>query len=366
MKQIIIGLAILFLHSSAYSQLFIGSGSTLAMASSAGIPTLTLQDASLINNGTFVPGLSDVYFQQSSVMANQSIGGSSVPSFDYIIIDMNEQALVLDTDIEVSGRVVFQSGDCDLNGHTTTLADGVDIGNENNNSSFVGPNGGEVMTTVTLNAPSSENPGNIGATITSSKNLGEVTIQRTHVPVSSGGGQSIARTYTITPANNADLDATLRLSYFDKELNGTAEADLSLWQKEGADWYGKGYSDRDAAGDWVEQSGIDAFSEWTLGNVIFTPVINLDQGQSLVIGDLFPNPSGSSSSLVQFEVNSPGNMDLHLRVIDPLGRIVQQRIQPVYSGNQYLSLETLDWSPGMYIIQLETGQETAQLKLNKL
>lgn len=366
MKQIIIGLAILFLHSSAYSQLFIGSGSTLAMASSAGIPTLTLQDASLINNGTFVAGLSDVYFQQSSVMANQSIGGSSVPSFDYIIFDMNEQALVLDTDIEVSGRVVFQSGDCDLNGHTTTLADGVDIGNENNNSSFVGPNGGEVVTTVTLNAPSSENPGNIGATITSSKNLGEVTIQRTHVPVSSGGGQSIARTYTITPANNADLDATLRLSYFDKELNATAENNLSLWRMEGNAWYGKGYSDRDANANWVEQTGIDAFSEWTLGNAIFTPVIDLDQGQSLMIGDLFPNPSGSASSQVHFQVNSPRELDLHLRVIDPLGRIVLQQVQRVHTGDQLVSLETMDWSPGMYIVQLATANESAQLTLNRL
>lgn len=366
MKQIIIGLAIFFMHSSAYCQLFIGSGSTLALSSNAGIPSLTLQDASLINNGTFVPGLSDVYFQQSSVMANQSIGGSSVPTFDYVIIDMNDQALVLDTDIEVSGRVVFQSGDCDLNGQTTTLADGVDIGNENNNSSFVGPNGGEVVTTVTLNAPSSENPGNIGATITSSKNLGEVTIQRTHMPVSNGGSQSIARTYTITPANNADLDATLRLYYFDKELNGTAEADLSLWRKEGNDWYGKGYSSRDANADWVEQTGIDAFSEWTLGNAIFTPVIDLDQGQSLTIGDLFPNPSGSSSSRVQFEVDTPRDLDLHLRVIDPLGRIVLQQVQHVIAGNQLVSLETLDWSPGMYIIQLATADESAQLTLNKL
>ncbi|HRW74310.1 MAG: T9SS type A sorting domain-containing protein [Lewinellaceae bacterium] len=366
MKQIIIGLAIFFMHSSAYCQLFIGSGSTLALSSNPGIPSLTLQDASLINNGTFVAGLSDVYFQQSSVMANQSIGGSSVPSFDYIIIDMNDQALVLDTDIEVSGRVVFQSGDCDLNGQTTTLTDGVDIGNENNNSSFVGPNGGEVVTTVTLNGPSSENPGNIGATITSSKNLGEVTVRRTHVPVSSGGGQGINRKYTITAANNADLDATLRLSYFDKELNGTTENSLSLWRKEGNAWYGKGFSDRDATGNWVEQTGIDAFSEWTLGNVIFTPVIDLDQGQSLTIGDLFPNPSGSSTSLVQFQVNSPRDLDLHVRVIDPLGRIIHQQVQHVLAGDQYVPLQTLDWSPGMYVIQLQTADESAQLTLHKL
>jgi hypothetical protein len=65
------------------------------------------------------------------------------------------------------------------------------------------------------------NPGNLGAFITSAANVGVVTIRRGHVSQSGAGlASSINRYYSITAENNTNLNATLRLKYFDAELNG--------------------------------------------------------------------------------------------------------------------------------------------------
>src|SRR5439155_20397820 len=100
----------------------------------------------------------------------------------------------------------------------------------------------EVILAPTLNNPQSMNPGNLGATITSSKNLGLVTIKRGYKEQSGGNAfnKSILRYYKITPANNTQLSATLRFSYLDAELNGVNESTANLFKSanNGSIWTG--------------------------------------------------------------------------------------------------------------------------------
>ena len=48
-------------------------------------------------------------------------------------------------------------------------------------SHIIGATGGYVQIIMPLNAPAASNPGNLGATITSNKNLGSTIIRRGHV-----------------------------------------------------------------------------------------------------------------------------------------------------------------------------------------
>src|SRR5690606_1462662 len=123
-------------------------------------------------------------------------------------------------------------------------------------SHIIGPLGGEVTVTVPLNAPSSVNAGNLGAVISSVQNLGEVLIKRGHRAITLTNGQSIQRSYVITPSNNGGLDATLRLRYLDSELNGLPEGDLGLWRSvDGLRGDYENFSGRDASQNYVDRTG---------------------------------------------------------------------------------------------------------------
>jgi hypothetical protein len=74
---------------------------------------------------------------------------------------------------------------------------------------------------------------------------------------------------------------------------------------------------------------------------------------------VMPNPS-SSSFTVSLE-GEPGK-SLQLRVTDVLGRLVESRsnVQP----NTQLKVGQ-NWKPGIYILQVQQGQESKTIKLVK-
>jgi hypothetical protein len=76
---------------------------------------------------------------------------------------------------------------------------------------------------------------------------------------------TVTRTYTITPPGGAGFSATLRLRYKDAELNGLNESTLELWRYNGASWVSPtGGATRDTTNNWVEETGITAFSPWAI------------------------------------------------------------------------------------------------------
>ncbi len=76
---------------------------------------------------------------------------------------------------------------------------------------------------------------------------------------------TVLRTYQITPVGGAGFSATTKLHYKDSELNGLNEATLELWRYNGASWASpSGSATRDGVNNWVEESGITAFSPWTI------------------------------------------------------------------------------------------------------
>ena len=130
--------------------------------------------------------------------------------------------------------------------------------------------GGLLTADRALNSPSQADPAGLGAMLSASVDLGEVTITRGHtVQTASNGNESIRRYYDIVPSqNNSDLSATLTHTYADAELNGLSESDLELFKSEdgGSTWSEEGVDSRDASTNEVTLSGIESFSRWTLGS----------------------------------------------------------------------------------------------------
>ena len=266
-KIVTVCLLIMVIQSAAAQNTFkIQPGAIIKIT---GGEQITLQDMNLDNDGTFnmVPGDGTIRFSGSQ---NNTITGTSVPNFD--VLEMAKTGggkLSLLRNININSAINFTSGLLDLNNKNILLQPTALLNSESESSRITGANGGYVEITKTLNAPSAVNPGNLGAIITTSQNLGSTIIRRGHKSQvnANGNGNSIFRYYDIIPSNNSALNATLRLQYFDAELNGLGESIIVLWKSiDNITWTNQGFTTRNTVTNFVEKINITDFSRWTLSS----------------------------------------------------------------------------------------------------
>ena len=219
------------------------------------------------------------YHASSSLLENKfrftgsndvNIEGTTLPLFSILEINKTGTAkIILQRPIEVRQTLSFMSGLVELNNFSIDLSTTGQLIGEGENTRIIGANGGYIQIVNTLNAPNSSNPGNLGAIITSSQNLGIVTIKRGHRSQTngSGAGNSVLRYYDIEPTNNSGLNATLRFSYLDAELNTLDENSIVLWKSPDTQtWTEIGGDSRNTTSNWVEKTAINDFSRWTLSS----------------------------------------------------------------------------------------------------
>lgn len=239
----------------------------------SGNTVVTIQDLDFINNGNFTGGNSLVKFTGNS---DNNIGGGSITAFyDLEISKAASKKMYLQSNIILDHELNFTSGLFDLNQKTLTLAGTAFLNNENENSRMTGLNGGEAIITLNLNAPNNINPGNLGAVITSALDLGSVIIKRGHkMQTGTGLSSSISRYFDIQPTNNTNLNATLRIKYFDAELNQQNENSMIMFRSadNGINWTNQSINSFDAAANFVEKTGISSFSKWTLSSAATAPL----------------------------------------------------------------------------------------------
>ena len=264
MKKYLLLYKILFLSIQGFGQLNISTGAHWV---NSGNVTVNIQNMDIINNGTFTAGNSSIKFTGNQ---NSSISGTGMPLFSIIeIAKTNNTKVLLGRNIGVESSINFISGQLDLNNNNILLDPAAYIAGESETNRIIGANGGFVEITQNMNAPVSINAGNLGATITSSANLGSVTIRRGHLPQSGTGlTNSIQRYYSIVPQNNSNLNATLRLRYFDAELNGQNENVIVIYKSDdnGANWNNISQTTRNINADYVEKTGLASLSLQTLSN----------------------------------------------------------------------------------------------------
>jgi len=264
MKKYFLLYKILFLSITGHAQLTITSGANWV---NSGNVTVSLQNLDFVNNGAFIAGSSSMKFTGNQ---NSNIDGTSLSLFNIVEIAKTNSAKVLLTkNSSVGSSINFISGQLDLNNNNILLNSSAFIAGESENNRIIGPGGGFVEVTQDMNAPTSVNAGNLGATISSSTDLGSVTIRRGHLPQSGTGlTNSIHRYYLITPTNNSNLNSTLRLRYFDAELNGQNEDALVIYQSNnsGADWSNLSQTTSNINANYVEKTGMASLALQTLAN----------------------------------------------------------------------------------------------------
>lgn len=262
MRSVVLLLLAIFTTSILPAQVVITPGAEFHVTGSG---QLTFQNISLQNNGVFNAGNSTFIFTGG---ANSNISGTQPVQFYELQINKQPgNSLVIQRLVSVTHRIIFTSGFINLGNSDIDLGTTGFLDNENENSRITTNGDGQVISSSLLNAPAAINPGNLGAIITSSQNLGNVIVRRGHQSQvnASGLGSSVRRYYDIVPANNNNLDATLRLRYFDNELNSIDENLLAMFKSDNnTSWLPQGFTTRNKSENWVEKTGIPSFSRWTL------------------------------------------------------------------------------------------------------
>lgn len=268
MKKYLVLYKILFLSLPGFSQLTISPGTSLV---TNGAVTINMENMSLVNNGTFAAGTGKVIFGGNT---NNNLGGTSSTVFNELeMAKTGSNSLVMQSHITVNNKINFISGLIDLNQKNITLGNNAILQNESENSRIIGPDGGEVIIVRSMNKPNSVNAGNLGAILSSNSNLGTVTIRRGHkASAGTGLSSSIHRYFNISNGGN-NINATLRVKYFDAELNGEIENNLEFFQStnSGSNWNGISYSTRNATDNFVEKTGLATLALTTLAGVVPPP-----------------------------------------------------------------------------------------------
>lgn len=157
-----------------------------------------------------------------------------------------------------------------LNGFNLDLGTTGVLNGESSTSYITGTTGGYVQRTVTLNAPSAANPGNLGLEITSAGNMGSTIIRRGHQlqTNTSMTGYSIYRYYDVLPTNNTGLNANIRFYYLDGELAGFNESTLLLYTSANysGGWELQTGTSVNSTSNFLSKNGLGALNRLTLGS----------------------------------------------------------------------------------------------------
>ena len=337
-----------------------------AKIKSANNAFIVLDNMAIINNGTFVTGQGTTKLTGN---ADATISGSSVTTFDKLdIAKSTSSRVILRQNVNVGGQIIFTTGLLDLDNSVLDLGTTGLLSGETEAKRILTLGNGYVQVVNVLNAPASANPGNLGAVISSIKNLGTVTIRRGHLaqPNVSGTTPGIRRYYDILPAVDNGLKATLRFRYFDVERTDFNEATLTLWKQSTRSWSNEGYTSRSAADNYVEKTGIGTLSRWTLsGTPNSTPVTAISKDAlnetAQIKNGLFvwPNPT---SQLVNVSIQVTRSSAINLKIYDAAGSLVLLQHGKLSAGKNMMSIDMNKLPAGAYKLIAECESGFRQIK----
>ena len=260
--------ALLLLPVLCQAQMVVQNGTTIKTTGNA---VIALQDINLVNNGTISQQTGEGKFIFAGTQPSTISGSSTTTQFDTLFIAKTGTGKVsLAQNITVGSGIKMTSGKIDMLNNNINLLPTAKLVGETETSHITSTGTGYVTITLPLNGPVGNNPGNMGAVISSMQNLGSTTIKRGHASQVNAAnvGTSITRYYDIIPTNNTALNATLRINYLDVELNGLSEADLNTWRStDNITWQNMGYTNRSTTANYVEKMNIASFSRWTLSTL---------------------------------------------------------------------------------------------------
>lgn len=181
---------------------------------------------------------------------------SGSPTINNLVVG-SSAGMTLASGFTINGNLFLNDG-IDLNGQTITLGSSATLYEDNG---LISGSTGTITTTRDLSTISADDVAGLGATITTTANMGSTTIIRGH---GTSGINGLDRYYRINPTTNTGLSATLVFNYDDSEINNQTEASLKLYKSsDGSTWAEQSSSTVNTGDNTLTLTGIDSFSWWT-------------------------------------------------------------------------------------------------------
>lgn len=366
MKKFILFFCTIWIISNSIAQhnIVIQSGATISTSNNA---VIVFNDCNLDNASNNVSFSNSLLTENGNI--NTNIGGTGMLDFKQITINKPGATLKMVGDLTIQDKLIFQTGFVDLNNHILNLAPLALLKNEKSTGRLIGDNGGFASINVLMNNPNLQNPGNLGLSVTSSADMGTVSILRGHKIQTQGGSPfSIKRNYAIESSNGENFNGLLRFAYFDDELAGIDESVLQIWSSiDAANWINEGYTAKDETQNYLESSNINSLSWFTMSNPtpgiksdpVFDYRVNKDLNktkQILFDAKAIPNPCIQNEP-AWIELTASHEVKGIIQLINPMGEIVNTKPFQTKIGYEKFLLSTQDLIKGMYFVKvtLNTG-----------
>lgn len=321
-----------------------------------GSPQLVCNGIGWENEGNFYADLSIVKFSGGAAQPTY-IEGPFFNTFNDLWVAKSSGQLVLQSDVEVEGAVVLTGGDLDLKGRVLELTPGSGaIINEAEAHRILGPLGGYITTSGILGMPTNANLGNMGMEISSTAFLSFTVIRRGHNIFPLPTGPSIERWYEAQPLTNTALDATLRLHYFDGELNGLSENNLSVWRSDddGASWVELPPSAHNMVDNWIEVAHENSLAMYSIGEktISVLPIQQVQANNSTLnkAMEIYPNPVKEKAN---FRIYAAEEKTTSLEWYNMNGALIHQTSIDLFKGENHISQMVGHLPAGMYLIKCD-------------
>jgi len=331
---------------------------------------IVLRDMDLINNSSFLQESGKIKFTGN---ANVVISGSGTTTINDLLLSKGEGSVVkLKTDLGIVSSINFDGGLLNVGSGIVDLgATGVMI-NESENSRAYSFGKGYIQAVALLNAPSQVNPGGMGAIISSAANIGKTIVRRSFL--SSGNvvdGVSILREFEFLPSNNTALNATLRLKYLEAELNGLDENSLVFWKSpDDKSWLPNGATNINIAANYVELTGVNTLSKWTLSRppatvlpILFGNVQAIQQGKNVMVKWQMLNEINTATYAIQRSSDGINFTTISTIAAANLSNYHFTDLQPL-SGNNYYRLQSAEQNNSVKyssIVKINTEKKNASI-----
>lgn len=362
MKNVLLGFILLLAiyKLNAQQNIVVLSGTSITTANNA---VLVFENCNL-NNSSINVNFTNALLTETGNL-NTTIGGTGVLNFKQITMNKPAANLKMLNDLTIQDKLIFQSGNVDLNGHILELAPLALLIGEKGTSRLVGDNGGFAAINVIMNNPNLQNPGNLGLSVTSSADMGTVSILRGHKIQSQGGLPfSIKRNYAIESNNGENFNGQMRFAYFDEELAGIDESVLQIWSSiDAANWINRGYTSKDQTLNYLQSNNLSKLEWFTLSNPSpgfgSDPTLEFrDHSMKFKSGfpnlqlNLSPNPILQQQKLC-IEVIIDEELKGMIHIISPVGNLIKSQAIKTKIGLQKFLLDTDDLISGIYLVKLE-------------
>lgn len=225
------------------------------------------------NSGSFAAGTSTVEFGgiPSTVVAGAT-------TFDALTINKADSAttITLNNNLNV-GTLNMTLGTMQTGSNSMTIS-GTRTGN------------GLILGTVTrthtfaLSTPYAFEGPNTLINFTAGSTPSSVTITAAQITPASPTMIPVDRSISISTTGGS-FTATLRLHYENSETNDLDELGLRLWKDSSGTWRDRGATTRDSVNNYVELTGITAFSSWAIGASASSKTLVDNNGGSVNAGD---------------------------------------------------------------------------------